>query len=183
MPGFRMFCTLSPASLSSYFFIFKLIWEEWAVGKFFTRLFSNSAEAVCPPWPQARGWWDRDPGAFRGLGEGWLRRPVTPDPRPVPDSHLERRAGCLLAPSGGLKPHSGASTGRGRGGGGPRPLNPPFNFRLNRAGLGRAIWSPATDTEGALRSFRATFPARGRLPFRICSTFEKEIHLRGGGFA
>ena len=62
-------------------------------------------------------------GAFRDWekvgSEGRLPR----IPAPSRDSHLERRAGCLVAPSGGQKPHSGASTGRGRSRG-SRPLNP-----------------------------------------------------------
>lgn len=150
---------------------------------FFTRPFSNSAEQSVLLVPRRGAGGTETQVHSGGWGKVGSEGRSPRIPAPSRDSHLERRAGCLLAPSGGQKPHSGASTGRRRGGGGARPPNPPFNSCLNRAGLGWAIWSPATDTEGALCSFQATFPARGRLPLRICSTFEKGIHLRGGGFA
>ena len=82
---FRLCCTLTPASLISFFFIFKLIWGEWAVGKFFyktvQRLCWSSLSVLLGP---RRGVGGTEIGCIQGLGEGWLRRPVTPDPRPVP---------------------------------------------------------------------------------------------------
>lgn len=152
------------------------------VEKFFYKTASATLlKHLCPPWPQARGW-DRDPGAFRGWGRyqkaGYPGSPPVPGRAPGAARWLP--SGAIWWPEApqrrlhgaGLKQRRSKTSKPTRVG---RSLT-----RLNRAGLGRAISSPATTSEEHSVPSRPLFPVRGRLPLRMCSTFEKRIHLRGG---
>lgn len=148
---------------------------------FFTRLFSNSAEAACAPWPQARVWRDPAPGVRSGglAQEASYSGSSVAGPAPA--------AGAARGPPRGATWWPEARQRRLRGAGRavlpgdeaegcpcgykPGADGPPFNSCLSGAGLRRASWArPGKLGEPSLQ---AACPARGRAPLRTCSTFEK----------